>query len=63
MQIFFSVLLTGCFIFFILTLFFQSENSFKNEDKDDLEEWDCPLCGFHIQMGKICTYCYTKKTK
>ena len=63
MHIIFSVMITGFIILGILVLLFQGRNNISNEIKDDLEEWDCPLCGFHIQMGEICTYCYTKKTK
>ena len=32
---------------------------FANEN--DLIEWTCNFCGFIVQMGNICTYCYTKK--
>jgi len=30
---------------------------------DDLEmdEWDCPECGFHVQAGDTCIYCSSKK--
>jgi rubrerythrin len=56
-------MITGFIILGILVLLFQGRNNISNETKDDLEEWDCPLCGFHIQMGEICTYCYTKKSK
>ena len=24
-------------------------------------KWNCPECGFLVQMGNSCTYCYTKK--
>lgn len=38
----------------------------KNRREDtytdlDMEEWDCPECGFHIQAGKKCIYCETNK--
>ena len=32
-----------------------------NENSDDLEEWDCPSCGFRVQLGKECIYCGEKK--
>ena len=38
----------------------------KNKREDtytDLEtdEWDCPECGFHVQVGSKCIYCDTSK--
>ena len=30
-------------------------------DNNNLNEWDCPECGFHVQLGNSCTYCYTQK--
>jgi hypothetical protein len=33
-----------------------------DEFAEDLEEWTCPVCGFLVQAGDICVYCYTKKT-
>ncbi|MFQ6676167.1 MAG: hypothetical protein ACE5LH_07455 [Fidelibacterota bacterium] len=29
----------------------------EEEEEDDLTEWDCPRCGFHVQMGMECIYC------
>jgi len=29
----------------------------------DLEAWVCPECGFNVQMGDVCIYCYTKKRR
>ncbi len=46
-----------------MVLFFQGKNNLNLDDHIDLDEWDCPMCGFKVQMGDICTYCYTKKTK
>lgn len=31
------------------------------ENGDDLTEWDCPRCGFHVQMGTQCIYCGWRK--
>ncbi len=38
----------------------------KNRKEDsytdlEIEEWDCPECGFHVQAGNYCIYCDTKK--
>jgi len=34
----------------------------ENELKEsDLEEWNCPSCGFTVQMGTECIYCGEKK--
>lgn len=27
----------------------------------DTEEWDCPECGFKVQVGSECIYCGTEK--
>lgn len=61
MQIIFSVFLTGIFLLLILVLFFQGETNKSSDIEIDLEEWNCPECGFQVQMGDVCTYCYTKK--
>lgn len=29
----------------------------RPEDTGGLEEWDCPDCGFHVQLGESCIYC------
>ena len=60
--LFFSVFVI-VIIFFIgvSVLIFQRENESQKYTENDLEEWDCPECGFHIQAGIECTYCYTKK--
>lgn len=33
----------------------------EDEQESDLEEWVCPECGFTVQTGSECIYCYTKK--
>ena len=63
MSFIFSVFITGFLLCIILVLFFQGKNNLNLDDHIDLDEWDCPMCGFKVQMGDICTYCYTKKTK
>ncbi len=35
----------------------------KDEQESDLEEWVCPECGFTVQAGSECIYCYTKKPR
>lgn len=27
----------------------------------EIEEWDCPECGFHVQVGTKCIYCDSEK--
>jgi len=27
----------------------------------NIESWQCPDCGFHVQAGDTCIYCQTKK--
>lgn len=31
------------------------------EETSGLEEWNCPECGFHVQVGESCIYCGTAK--
>lgn len=42
--------------------------SAKNRKDDayinlEMDEWDCPECGYHIQAGNQCIYCNTLKPK
>ena len=37
-------------------------NKSENLTESDLEEWTCPECGFEVQAGEECIYCYTKKS-
>ncbi len=30
-------------------------------EESDLEEWNCPSCGFTVQMGTECIYCGERK--
>jgi len=38
----------------------------RNREEDaysdlEIEEWDCPECGFHVKAGKDCIYCGSEK--
>ena len=44
----------------ILVLIFQGKNN-NYEQSMYLSAWKCKYCGFDVQMGDFCTYCYTKK--
>jgi len=45
-----------------LVLIFQGKNN-NYEQSMNLSDWKCKYCGFDVQMGDFCTYCYTKKEK
>ena len=34
----------------------------ENGDSDE-EEWTCPACGFHVQVGDSCIYCGHEKDR
>ena len=36
----------------------HNNNSYENLN---LEEWDCPTCGFRVQAGNTCIYCNENK--
>ncbi len=49
-------------LLFAITIYITGKN--KREDTyTDLEtdEWYCPECGFHVQVGDKCIYCDTSK--
>ena len=49
----FIVIIFICFVILI-----ARSNIDSNIYKDiDINEWDCPECGFHIQAGNKCIYC------
>ena len=57
-----------CFLFGILALMVFVVLSKKRQpdfadQSQDLDAWICPECGFHVQAGNECVYCYTKKPK
>lgn len=55
--------------FFVLILFFSGvffwtlkvDQSEELDEDLDLEEWNCPSCGFTVQLGTQCIYCGEKK--
>ncbi len=49
-------------LFCILILIFQGKNG-DSEQNMNLSSWKCKYCGYDVQMGDFCTYCYTKKEK
>jgi rubrerythrin len=51
----------GIMIIIICVLYIQREETPENDDQEDLEEWTCPDCGFAVQLGTECPFCYTKK--
>jgi hypothetical protein len=44
---------------FVWTL--KGEEEEENGKASDLEEWNCPSCGFTVQLGSKCIYCGEKK--
>ena len=36
----------------------HNNNTYENLN---IEEWDCPECGFHVQAGDTCIYCNENK--
>jgi len=60
----FSLLLFLLILFFIviLAVFIGKQNSSDNPYEDlSIDEWNCPDCGFLVQVGDRCIYCgYTK---
>tara|TARA_B100001029_G_C15038711_1_gene442021 strand:- start:209 stop:406 length:198 start_codon:yes stop_codon:yes gene_type:complete len=65
MEIYISIILFSLILLIILIFSYQNKTSQNIEFQDEifLEEWDCPECGFHVQMGTTCTYCYEDKPK
>ena len=55
------IFLMGITIIIIGVLYSQRKETPANFDQDDLEEWTCPDCGFSVQLGTECPFCYTKK--
>ena len=55
------IFLMGIMIIIICVLYLHREETPENDDQEDLEEWTCPDCGFAVQLGTECPFCYTKK--
>ena len=62
----FSLLLISIIIiFFIIVAVLVGVQRIKDDPYKDLslDEWNCPECGFLVQIGEICIYCgYDKNT-
>ena len=62
----FSLLLISILIiFFIIVAVLVGVQKIKDDPYKDLslDEWNCPECGFLVQVGEICIYCgYDKNT-
>ncbi len=62
----FSLLLISIIIiFFIIVAVLVGVQKIKDDPYKDLslDEWNCPECGFLVQVGEICIYCgYDKNT-
>ena len=63
MEIFISIFLFSSTILIAFVFYYQKEtfDNSNNNQENSLTEWDCPECGFHVQLGDSCTYCYTQK--
>ena len=51
-------------VLIVIMVFPYQNKSISNTDTNDeklLEEWHCPQCGFHVQLGDTCTDCYEEK--
>ncbi len=50
------------FIFIGIVVFIARANRPEDAYLDiETESWECPDCGFHVQVGDTCIYCQTKK--
>ena len=62
----FSLLLISIIIiFFIIVAVLVGVQRIKDDPYKGLplDEWNCPECGFLVQVGEICIYCgYDKNT-
>ena len=58
-----SLLLFLIFVALIAFIAKIATSNFKNDTYTDIntDEWNCPSCGFLVQVGDHCIYCNTKK--
>ena len=46
-----------------ITLYVTGKNKKEDTYTDlDTDEWNCPECGFLVQVGDQCIYCGTEKS-
>ncbi|MEE9190588.1 MAG: hypothetical protein V3U16_07450 [Candidatus Neomarinimicrobiota bacterium] len=57
------IILAGITVLIIAVFVRQWSENTENKDQDGLEEWTCPECGFSVQLGTECPYCYTRKSE
>ena len=48
-------------LFILFAILIARSDEIKTYENLDIEEWDCPECGFHVQAGDVCIYCNAKK--
>lgn len=59
LSLYFLVIIVILFgVFAVLIARAHNNNTYENLN---LEEWDCPTCGFHVQAGNTCIYCNENK--
>ena len=58
-----SLLLFLIFVALIAFIAKIATSNFKNDTYTDIntDEWNCPSCGFLVQVGDNCIYCNTKR--
>lgn len=58
-----SLLLFLIFVVLIAFIAKIATSNFKNDTYTDIntDEWNCPSCGFLVQVGDHCIYCNTKR--
>ena len=50
----------------MLIIFFSAVIAKSSHEKDtfsdiNTDEWECPSCSFHVQVGDHCIYCGARK--
>lgn len=61
--VFLLLLLSFAAVTVVLLLSKKVRNTEEAADNGDLTEWVCPDCGFTVQAGDTCIYCYAKRPK